>query len=426
MSKIKIAVIGAGQRGNIYAEHIANSEEAEIVAVVEPFFERREAMKSKYQIREEMAFDNIDDFYNKGKICDAVIISTMDRLHFDMTMKALELGYDILLEKPISPVAEECVLIEDKAKAKGNKLVIAHVLRYAPIYSKLKEIIESGEIGKVISIQHNENIGNFHMAHSFVRGNWKNKNETSPIILQKSSHDFDILTWLVNSKSRKIASFGELTYFKKENAPYGSGEKCLECPVADKCRYDAKKVYLPIKGEWPATAVTEDQTEEGILKALKSGPYGQCVYKCDNNVCDHQATIIEFENGVTATFNLSAFTNKIKRTFKIMCEDGEIRGDDSKNELQIIKFSSNQDEPEKCVIINPKNVEGFHGGGDFGLIKDFISVLSENTQNSKTSIEKSIESHLMAFAAEESRVSNKMIIMNEYRNKILESAIRRY
>lgn len=425
MRKIKIAVIGAGLRGTIYADYVLNSNDAEIVAVVDPSFERREAMKIKHNIKNELAFENTDDFFNKGKICDAVIIATMDQQHFHMTMEALELGYDILLEKPISPVLEECLLIEKKAKEKGNKLVVAHVLRYAPIYKKLKEILDSGDLGKIITIQHNENIGNFHMAHSFVRGNWRKKQETSPIILQKSSHDFDLLSWLVNSKAKKIASFGELTYFKKDNAPQGSGERCLECPVAENCRYDARKVYLPIIGKWPATALTQDQSEEGILKALETGPYGRCVFKCDNDVCDHQVTIIEFENGVTATFNLTAFTNKIRRTFKIMCENGEIRGDDSKNELQIIKFSSNQDEPEECKVITPELLEGFHGGGDTGLMREFISVLKDNKTDAKTSVEKSMESHLMAFAAEESRISNKTIFIDEYRQHILKKLNRR-
>ncbi|MGG1878943.1 Gfo/Idh/MocA family oxidoreductase [Paenibacillus cisolokensis] len=309
---MKLALIGAGQRGMIYSRHAYQS--ADIVAVVEPDDIRRKAAADEFHIPPERQFVSVEAFYALGKICDAVIISSMDRDHYKQTMAALELGYDILLEKPISPSPEECLKIQEKADEKGRKVIVCHVLRYTNFFAEIKKIIDSQQLGKVITIQHNENIGNFHMAHSFVRGNWRRSDLASPIIMQKSCHDMDILSWLVDSGAKRISSYGGLAYFKEENAPVGSAERCLDCKVAADCRFDARKAYLPVRGQWPAAAVAADQSEEGLLKALETGPYGRCVYKLDNDVCDHQVTLIEFKNGVTATFNLSGFTNKMYRT----------------------------------------------------------------------------------------------------------------
>ena len=294
---MRLAIIGAGQRGMIYAKYAYEKAGAEIVAVVDISKEKRDCACAEYNIPADMAFADVDEFFRLGKIADAVILATMDRDHYKQAMAAMELGYDILLEKPISPDVHECIEIRDKAKEKGVTVVVCHVLRYTRFFSEIKKIIDSGELGKVITVQHAENVGNFHMAHSFVRGNWRNSDLSSPIIMQKSCHDMDILLWLIGSNAKKISSFGNLSFFTRENAPEGSAERCLDCPCADSCRFDGKKAYLPIRGNWPAAVLTEDQSEEGILKALREGPYGRCVFRCDNNVCDHQVTDIEFENG---------------------------------------------------------------------------------------------------------------------------------
>ena len=234
---MKLALIGAGQRGMIYAEYAYFKKNIEIAAVVEPHDERRQIAAEKFRISEENRFLSVEDFFSRGKLCDAVILATMDQDHFAHAMAALDCGYDILLEKPISPDPKECMLIGQKAKELGRKIIVCHVLRYTNFFSKLKEIADSGELGRIVAIQHSENVGNFHIAHSFVRGNWRRSDETSPIIMQKSCHDMDILTWLVGSEAKKIASFGSLRHFKEENAPEGSAERCLQCKVADKCQY---------------------------------------------------------------------------------------------------------------------------------------------------------------------------------------------
>ncbi|MBD2867077.1 Gfo/Idh/MocA family protein [Paenibacillus arenilitoris] len=415
---MKLALIGAGQRGMIYAGYA--QARAEIAAVVEPDDGRRKAAADAYAIPEEMQFESTEQFYRLGKICDAVIISSMDRDHYRQSMEALELGYDILLEKPISPSPEETLHIQRKANETGSKVIVCHVLRYTNFFAEIKRIVDGGELGKIITIQHDENIGNFHMAHAFVRGNWRRSDLASPLIMQKSCHDMDILAWLVDSEAKRISSYGGLTYFKEENAPAESGERCLDCKAAAECRFDAAKAYLPIRGQWPATVVTADQSEEGLRKALATSPYGRCVYRCDNDVCDHQVSLIEFKNGVTVTFNLSGFTSKMYRTIKIMCEHGEIRGDDSLNLIEITRFSSNAVDRSEQTVIRPAAVSGGHNGGDAGLMEDFLTILErgDGGGGSRSSIDRSVESHMMAYAAERARVTGETIDIDRLKEEL--------
>jgi predicted dehydrogenase len=415
----KLALVGAGQRGMIYAEYAYHSKNAEIVAVVEPNDERRERAGNKFGIPIKNQFKTVEEFFGLGKMCDAIIIASMDRDHYQQTMCALDLGYNILLEKPISPNPKECLEIQKVANEKNLNVIVCHVLRYTNFFATIKDIIDSKELGKVITIQHNENIGNYHMAHSFVRGNWRRSDLTSSLIMQKSCHDMDILAWLVDSEVKRITSFGSLKYFKEENAPKDSSNRCLTCKVAADCRFDARKAYLPVAGSWPATLITSDQSREGILEALITSPYGRCVYRCDNDVCDNQVALIEFKNDVTVSFNLSGFTNKMCRTIKVMCENGEIRGDDSSNVIEITHFASNAVDSVEQRVIHPGIVDGAHGGGDVGLITDFLNLLEDDSTISRSSINKSVESHIMAYAAELSRTTGQIIDIDELKEKIL-------
>jgi len=415
---MKLALIGAGQRGMIYAEYAYFKKSAQIVAVVEPNTERRKIAAEKFCIADELCFTCVEEFFAKGKLADALILASMDKDHYAQTMAALDCGYDILLEKPVSPDPKECLRIAKKAKELNRKIVVCHVLRYTNFFSKIKEIVDSGELGRIVAIQHSENVGNFHIAHSFVRGNWRRSDETSPIIMQKSCHDMDILTWLVGSDAKRIASFGSLRHFKEENAPEGSAARCLQCKAADKCQYHAVKAYLPVRGGWPATLLGPDQSEEGIMKALETSPYGRCVYRCDNDVCDHQVTIIEFKNGVNVSFTLSGFTNRMCREIKIMCEYGEINACDDGDQIEITRFNSNFNDQINKTQIRTAQVEGFHGGGDSLLMEDFISSLEGKTAENRTSIERSVESHIMAYAAELSRVTGKVVDIDELKEEL--------
>ncbi|SCG82026.1 N-acetyl-D-glucosamine kinase N-acetylglucosamine kinase [Proteiniborus sp. DW1] len=313
MSKIKVGLIGAGQRGkDVYGNYaLIHPEHIEFVAVAEPNEIKRKEFSEKHNIKPEYQFESWEEFFEKEKFCDAVIIATPDRVHFEPAKLALEKNYHILLEKPMSNDPKEVMELGKLAEKNDKVFMICHVLRYTPFFSTIKSIIDSGEIGDIMSIQHNENIGYFHFGHSFVRGNWRNSDLSSPLMLQKSCHDMDILLWLVGADCTKIASFGELSYFKKESKPENAGDRCVNCQIENQCPYSAVQLYYNNVGRWPTTAICEIQTIEEVKKAVAEGPYGRCVYECDNNVVDHQSTILEFANNVTATFNLSAFTNKV-------------------------------------------------------------------------------------------------------------------
>ena len=409
-------LIGAGNRGMTYADW-AVAHGIEIAAIAELRPDRLRDAAARLQVPDNMCFSDGKDLLALGKIADAAIIATMDRDHYGHVMAALDCGYDILLEKPISPDPGECLEIEHKANALGRKITVCHVLRYTNFFGQLKQIIDSGELGKIVAIKHAENIGNFHMAHSFVRGNWRNDRESSPIIMQKSCHDLDILLWLTGSHCTKVAAFGGLSYFRESNAPAGSAQRCLDCPVAQNCRFDAMKAYLPMLGQWPADVVCLEPTEEALREALRNGPYGRCVYRCDNNVCDHMSIILEFENGVTATFSLTAQTSAVHRSIHIMCEDGEIEADDKERKIIVRHHVANQGETFDERIIHVRTNGSGHGGGDAGIMEDFSASLTESGE-SRSSISKSVESHLMACAIEESRVTGKLVDMEDFRRKL--------
>ena len=414
---MEYVIIGAGSRGMTYGLW-ARNHGIKIAAIAECRPERLRAAGQDLNVPENMLFPDASQLLALGKIADAAIIATMDRDHYGHVMQALDCGYDILLEKPISPDARECMEIEAKANALGRKITVCHVLRYTRFFQQIKDIIDSGEIGKVIAVKHAENIGNFHMAHSFVRGNWRNDTLSSPIIMQKSCHDLDILLWLIGKHCTKVAAFGSLSYFRKENAPEGSADRCLDCKLAKDCRFDAWQAYQPILGEWPADVVCLEPTEDALKEALRTGPYGRCVYRCDNNVCDHMSIIMEFEEGITATFSLTAQSSNIHRNIHIMCEDGEIHGDELDGSIKVTYFRRNKAEEERTRFIQCMQYDSGHGGGDDGIMEDFTSGLQTKQADSRSSISRSVESHLMACAIEQARLTGTVIEMQAYRQSL--------
>lgn len=413
---MKYIVIGAGSRGTVYGNW-AHENGIEIAAVAELRPDRLAEAGKQWNVPENMLFTDASTLFSLGKIADAAIIATMDRDHYCHVMAALDCGYDILLEKPISPDPKECLEIEAKANALGRKITVCHVLRYTNFFGTLKNILSSRELGKVVAIKHSENIGNFHMAHSFVRGNWRNDTLSSPIIMQKSCHDLDILLWLTGAHCTRVAAFGSLSYFKEDNAPAGSADRCNICPVAGNCRFEAKKCYLPTLGTWPTDVVCLEQTEESLLEALKTSPYGRCVYRCDNNVCDHMSMILEFDNGVTATFSLTAQTSPCHRNIHIMCEDGEIIADDGKRQIQVRKHVSSPSDTFEEKTIHVRTNSSGHGGGDAGIMEDFTASLSASV-DTRSSISASVESHLMACAIEHARKTGTVVDLAEFRESL--------
>lgn len=414
MKKVKLALIGAGLRGVNYTNYaLEHPGEVEVVAVAEPVEDRRMCCKHAHRLPDEMCYADWREMLNQPKLSDAVLICTQDDMHYEPTMRALECGYHVLLEKPMSPDPLESILMGERARRSGLVFSICHVLRYTRFFGTIKQMLEEGRIGRLMSIQHNENVGYWHQAHSFVRGNWRNADETSPMILAKSCHDMDILLWLAGDSCTNIASFGSLSHFTAENAPAGAPKRCLDgCPAAEDCLYYAPKTYLTDEDNWMKLAISDDQSYEGRLKAIQEGPYGRCVYHCDNNVVDHQVVSMDFRNEVTAVFTMSAFTKECSRTIKLMGTEGEIRGAMEKNEIELIRFDRN--EPELISLETPGGHPG-HGGGDEGLIRDFIRLVADGgTAQGLTSADISVQSHMMAFAAEEARVTGKVVHMPAY------------
>jgi predicted dehydrogenase len=400
MKQLQAIVIGAGQRGNAYAHHAqTNPDEIRFVGVAEPHEVRRESFASKYSIEASHCLHTWEDVFKRDKWADVVIICTPDNLHFGPAMKAIEQGYDILLEKPAAPTEQECNALAEAAAKKGVKLIVCHVMRYSPFAAAIKEVIDSGEIGKVMSIVHNENVGNIHQSHSFVRGNWRNKAESSPMILAKCCHDMDMLQWVLGTECVSLSSYGALTYFNEANAPEGSPARCTD-GCGENCPYDTRKLYLNSKNEWfrSVAAGHYGATDEEVLEALKSGPYGRCVFKCDNDVVDHQVVSMLFEGDVTVIFSMCAFTPDISRSIKIMGTLGQIKGHTSKKAVTVQNFLTGEEREINTTAV------GGHGGGDTGIMRAFCDYVNGIDVPGISEIGISAKNHALCFAAEESRL----------------------
>jgi len=402
-------MIGAGQRGNAYSEHaLTHPDELKIVGVAEPVQVRRETYRDKYGIAEENCLYTWEDVFKREKWADAVMICTLDDMHYGPAMEAIKQGYDILLEKPISPSEEECLEIARAAEEAGVKIVVCHVLRYTPFFSLLKRIIDSGEIGDIVTFVHNENVGNIHHSHSFTRGNWGNTERSSPMILQKSCHDMDIMQWLIGKKCLSLSSFGSLKYFCKDYCPPEAPPRCTDgCTVSD-CVYDARKLYLESKSDWFRSVATGrvNSSDEEVEAALKNGPYGRCVYQCDNDVVDHQVVNMEFEDGITAMFSMSSLTPDTSRSLKIMGTKGQIKAHTKSDIVLVTDFITRTDRE-----VSVEKAKGGHGGGDSGVMSAFCRYLRGEIGSADVS-EASIsaQNHRLCFKAEESRHNGGKVI----------------
>lgn len=404
--KITAIVLGAGNRGNVYGGYSLNHpEELDIIGVAEPIALRQERYSQKHNIAAENRFVTWEHVFERPKFADAVIITTPDHLHYGPAMKALAMGYDVLLEKPIAQTWEECRDILNQAKRYNRIVAVCHVLRYSPYYRKVKEVIESGLLGELVSVQHFEPIQHVHMSHSFVRGNWRRAADTNPIILAKSCHDLDIMRWWIGRNCRQVASFGSLKWFKSDNAPAGSTARCTDgCAVEKDCPYSALRIYHRNRTWLHHFDLPEDKSLQGdaIMKQLLEGPYGRCVYRCDNDVLDHQIMSLEFDGGITANFSMEAFTHYHGRRTRIMGSMGDLVGDE--NDLLITDFRTG--EQTRWNVKENADINSGHGGGDWGLARDWLRAVAEQDSSLLTStLDASMESHLMGFMAEKSRMN---------------------
>lgn len=400
--KVTFSIIGAGARSTNYIKALEERYHGnfEVVAIAEPNKNKRDYFVQKYNIKEENVFDDYRQFNEKDRLSDVVIIGTLDDMHFEPAISALEKGYDIILEKPISMNLKETVVVGDVASRYPNQMVaVCHVLRHSPFFVKVKELCDSKELGNIVDIQHTEYIGYYHFAHSYVRGNWRNTDIAAPISVAKTCHDFDLLLYLLGNDvhCEYISSMGELTFFNHNQYDETKMAKnCRNCSIEKECPYSAIKIYT----EDMITAVVFDKsTAERFLANIDQLGYGRCVFNCDNNVPDHQVTILKFTNGIHATFNMTAFSPSIYREIRIMCEYGEIHGNEETSEIEVIKFGG-----DRRVIKVEKGTSG-HNGADAEFMTNFMeSYLYGKPFDS--AIQDSIESHVVAFAAEDSRVEN--------------------
>ena len=419
MEKKKLILIGAGGRGIGYTNIAFEMGGFELVAVAEPIDARRNYIKEKHGIPDEMCFTSWEPLLALGKIADAALICTMDRDHFAPAMEAMKTGYDLLLEKPAAPTPEECAILAKTAEATGARVLVCHVLRYTKFFRALKALIASGKVGDVMNIEHTEGVGNIHQSHSFVRGNWGNEARSSFMLLQKSCHDLDILQWLIDKKCLRVQSFGKLSYFTEKYAPEGAAERCMDCPHVDTCAYSAKKLYLYDRGDggWFRRASTKEvntPTEEKLLETLATTNYGRCVFKCDNDVVDHQTVNMEFEDDVICTFTMSPFC-KSGRRIRVCGTNGELYGEAGGSVINYYNETTGENEKISITdeIIGESIVSG-HGGGDSGIMVSFHEMLCGADISELSNIAISAENHMIAFAAEQSRKEGRVVSLSEY------------
>lgn len=461
---ITAIIIGAGVRGlDVYGQYaLKNPDRIKIVAVAEPILEKRKKFQTLHNISDSRAYSTWEDVLHDsvGKIADVVFICTQDNIHFGPAKRAIELGYAILLEKPISPNIMECRELANMSRKNQTLIQIGHVLRYTAFWKKIKEIIDSGKIGSIVHYDHSENIAYYHFGHSFVRGNWKNKSSSSPLILAKTCHDLDLMIWILGDQPLSVQSTGNLTFYKPENAPENSPIRCTDgCSHANVCPWYAPRLYLYGKPvlheiligpnkifrkianlvlnhrkmakklakifpalkhyidweEWPTTIITTDLSMEGRMKALREGPYGKCIFKTGNDVVDHQVSTFQFPSGATGTLTVHGLSDLEGREIRIFGSKGSVRGIFRRNYEEVVV--TNFGEKPEIVHKSGLDING-HGGGDYGMMDAFTSLLLQEQTPKEAGyadIGTAMESHYMAFAAEDARLSHETVDLESYR-----------
>ncbi|MDO5377953.1 MAG: Gfo/Idh/MocA family oxidoreductase [Clostridia bacterium] len=418
---IRVAICGMGNRGKDTYAPISESipEQMQIVAIAEPDEGKRAYCRERYRIPEEMCFETGEEMFAREKLADVAFICTQDQQHVVHAVAALRQGYHLLLEKPIATRIEDVQLIERTAKEMNRRVVVCHVLRYAPFFETIRAAIERGDVGDVVCIQTLENVGYWHQAHSFVRGNWRNEAESTFMLLAKCCHDIDYLVWLCGGQAcKRVSSFGSLRHFRKECAPEGAAPRCTAgCKAKENCPYDAEKIYLTseqtgvLHGHtgWPCEVLALEPTEQSIREAIEHGPYGRCVYACDNDVVDNQIVNMEMEDGTHCQLMMTAFTAHGGRTIRVLGTHGAIEGDMDANTLSIQPFGK----PRVEIDVSKIGVDlAGHGGGDARMVAEYLRLLHEGAEpgGRMSTLAASAESHYIAFAAERSRRNGGMAV----------------
>ncbi len=432
MSKpIELVLIGAGARGaHAYASYaFAHPEEVRFVAVAEPDPIRRQRFAEAHDLDDSHCFESWEELIAQGKLADGALITTQDQMHVEPAVAAMEAGYDVLLEKPMANTLEGCMRLVHAAEETGRQLQICHVLRYTPFWQTLHEIVTSGRLGQIVTVEHRENVAWWHMAHSFVRGNWRRKDESSPMILAKCCHDLDLLVWNMQEPVVRLASTGSLIHFRPENAGPEIPDRCTDdCPIEAECPFSALGIYLDARllpgpralreGEaappvWPFITMTNDLSWEGRKRAIETGPYGRCVYRCDNDVVDHQVVSMEMASGASVTLIMHGHSNEEHRSLRYDGTKATLRARFG-NPSEIVIYHHGGDVEEVPIPTRDFSYTSGHGGGDWGTFRAFLELL-RGEGSGLTDVRTSLESHLLAFAAEEARLSHQVLDMAEFR-----------
>lgn len=405
---VTIAVLGTGSRGRTFAGYAERfPDRVRVVAVADPRTHRRDTLADHHSVPEGSRFDDWRDLATRERLADAVLVLTPDNEHVEAAQQFASLGYHVMLEKPMAPTASECIELVNRVESAGIVFAVCHVLRYTQYTDAVRRVFDSGRLGRLVGIDHIEAVGWWHFAHSYVRGNWRRSDEAGPSVLTKCSHDLDWLRFLAGRPPLRVWSTGGLHHFTAVNRPTEAADHCLDCAVESDCPYSALRLYLSCLGDarrekWPLGVITTDLTEHGVLTALRDGPYGRCVYSCDNDVADHQVTTVVFDGGVTATLTMSAFTPMRRRHTRIMGTRGFLEGDGE--HLTVTDFITGA--VEKITT----DVSGGHDGGDDGLIRAFSHAVATGDRSViRSGPRESLDSHLLAFAAERSRLTGRPI-----------------
>jgi predicted dehydrogenase len=412
MPEVTLALVGAGLRGQTYARHAVATGAGRVTAVAEPDPRRRAAAVAEFGVAPERAYPGWAELAADGRTADAAIIATQDRQHRDPAVRLADLGYHLLLEKPMATNEADAADIAEAAERNGILLAVCHVLRYTAYTETLKRLVDDGRIGRLVSVEHLEPVGWWHHAHSFVRGNWRRQDTSAPMLLTKSCHDVDWLIHLFGRAPARISSFGSLSHFRAEDRPQGAAARCVDCPVEQSCPYSAKRLYLGCLGDprrefWPLSAVTEEHTEAGVLQALRTGPYGRCVYDCDNDVVDHQVVSMELVGGATVSFTMTAFTPYEQRKTRIFGTHGYLSGNGAR--LRLVDFRTGASE---TVEVGDSVVAG-HDDGDDGVVDAFLAaVASGDPTLIRSDAATSLAGHRVVWAAEQARLTGTVVTLS--------------
>lgn len=413
MKKVTFAIMGLGNRGGVYARQLQQfPDQMEVTAIADTRQSCLDTANSYLQLPPDRLFQSAEALLEQPKLADVMIVATQDAQHKEHAVRAMALGYDLLLEKPISNQPEEVKQITQMAMQLGRKVVVAHAMRYTPFYRKVKALLDEGAVGRILNVEAAEFVSCYHMAHAYVRGNWRRKDESSPIILAKCSHDMDLILWLTGKKCLSVSSVGSLDYFTKDNMPAGAPERCADgCPAED-CPYHAQRFYLSRVPGWPTNNMHPAPTQENIREILDTTRYGICVFRQDNDVVDHQQVLLQLEDNVTVSFSVNALHTRSTRTIRIGGTAGELWGDLSEKKLHLQKHGQSVE----IFDLTDEFAGSGHQGGDAGLVTDMLEYFGGNTNMpSITTIDRSAESHYVAFAAEQSRLlGGERIDMKEF------------